>query len=65
MKNQPVLVIMSVLAALQVLVAGSATLEFVPASVSQAGGLVVAALTVGMGFYIRGKVTPVGSDDME
>lgn len=59
MKNEPVLIAMSVLAGLQILGAGAALTDVVGASVAALFALVVAAAQAGVQFYVRGKVTPV------
>ncbi|TWJ15023.1 hypothetical protein LX16_0720 [Stackebrandtia albiflava] len=59
MKREPVLIIMSVLAALQVFVGGAAFSELVSVRVAGLLALSVAALQVGMQFYVRGRVAPV------
>ena len=60
MKREPVLIVMSVLAGLQVFVGGAAFTELVSAQVAGLLALAVAALQVGFQFYVRGKVTPLG-----
>lgn len=58
-KREPVLIIMSVLAGLQVFVGGAAFSELVSLRVAGLMALAVAALQVGFQFYVRGKVTPL------
>lgn len=58
MKNEPVLVAMSVLAALQVLTAGSALANVIGPDAAALAVLVVAAAQAGIQFYVRGQVTP-------
>lgn len=58
-KREPVVVVMSVLAALQVLVGGAAFTEVVPTPWAGLATLVVAAVQVGVAFYVRGQVEPV------
>lgn len=65
MKRDPVLIIMSVLAGLQTIVASADWTELVSEPVARGGNLVVAGLTVGLAFYLRGKVTPVNTPDKE
>lgn len=62
MKNEPVLIIMSVLAALQALVASADWIDVVPEPVAKITALVVAAATVGMAYYVRGHVTPLDAN---
>jgi|GEM_PF-4706741 len=59
MKREPVLIIMSVLAGLQVFVGGAAFTELVSLRVAGLLALSVAAIQVGVQFYVRGKVTPL------
>lgn len=59
MKREPVLIVMSVLAGLQVFVGGAAFTELVSVRVAGLLALTVAALQVGFQFYVRGKVTPL------
>jgi hypothetical protein len=58
-KREPVLLVMSILAGLQLLVTTSEWGELVPSPWGKLAALVVAAGTVGMAFYVRGQVTPV------
>jgi len=58
-KREPVVVVMSVLAALQVIAGGAALGELVGPQVAGVVVLAVAALQVGLQFYVRGQVTPV------
>jgi hypothetical protein len=57
-KPGPVLVVMSTLAALQVMVAGSALTDVIGIKLAALLGLMVAAVQMGMQFYVRGQVTP-------
>lgn len=57
-KSQPVIVVMSILAGLQVLGAGSALADVVSKDVAALFALVVASAQVGMQFYVRSQVTP-------
>ncbi|MFD0558708.1 hypothetical protein FB566_4661 [Stackebrandtia endophytica] len=59
MKREPVLIIMSVLAGLQVFVGGAAFTELVSLRVAGLLALSVAAIQVGVQFYVRGQVTPL------
>lgn len=63
MKNEPVLITMSVLAGLQIIVTGSALADVIGASVAALAVLVVAGAQVAMQFYVRGKVTPTSGYD--
>jgi hypothetical protein len=54
----PVLLWMSILAALQVLSAGSALADVIPYKVAALLALTVAAAQAGVQFYVRGQVTP-------
>lgn len=56
--RNPVLVVMSTLAALQVLVAGSALADVIGVKLAGLLGLMVAAVQMGVQFYVRGQVTP-------
>lgn len=58
-KREPVVVVMSVLAGLQVLAGGAALADLIGAQWAGIFVLAVAALQVGMSFYVRGQVTPV------
>jgi len=58
-KREPVVVVMSVLAALQVLVGGAALADLIGNEWAGVFVLVVAALQIGLQFYVRGQVTPV------
>jgi hypothetical protein len=58
-KREPVVVVMSVLAALQVLAGGAALADLIGNEWAGVFVLVVAALQIGMQFYVRGQVTPV------
>lgn len=57
-KPGPVLLWMSILAALQVLTGGAALAEVIGAQVAGLAVLTVAALQTGIQFYVRGQVTP-------
>jgi hypothetical protein len=63
MKREPVLVIMSVLAGLQVFVGGAAFTELVSVRVAGLLALTVAALQVGLQFYVRGQVVPTAKGE--
>jgi hypothetical protein len=52
---------MSTLAALQVMVAGSALTDIIGAKLAGLLGLMVAAVQMGMQFYVRGVTTPTAS----
>lgn len=58
-KREPVVVVMSVLAALQVLAGGAALTELIGPQLAGVLILAVAALQVGVQFYVRGQVTPL------
>lgn len=58
-KPQPVLVIMSVLAGLQVLTAGAALADIAGQKTTALLILIVAALQTTMAFYLRGQVVPL------
>lgn len=57
-RPSPVLLWMSILAALQVLAAGSALTDVIGSEVAALFALTVAALQIGVQFYVRGQVTP-------
>lgn len=62
-KNEPVLLWMSILAALQVLFGGWSGIQLLAdnetlAAFGAVGVLAVAAAQVGVQFYVRGQVTP-------
>jgi hypothetical protein len=57
-RPSPVLLWMSILAALQVLSAGSALADVIPYKVAALLALTVAAAQAGVQFYVRGQVTP-------
>lgn len=57
--REPVVIGSSILAGLQVLVAGSALADVLDPKIASLLALVVAALTAGWGAYTRGLVTPV------
>lgn len=58
MKREPVLIVMSVLAALQILTAGAALGDVIGAQLAALLVLAVAAAQSGVQFYVRGAVTP-------
>ena len=63
-KREPVVLVMSILAALQVLFGGWAGIQILNsnetlAAVGTLGVLAVAAAQVGVQFWVRGQVTPV------
>jgi hypothetical protein len=63
-KREPVVVVMSALAALQFFFAGWSGINFVQGNptltaIGIIGNLAVAALQTGAQFYVRGQVTPV------
>lgn len=60
-KRSPVLVVMSTLAALQVLVAGSALTDVVGKQLGALLALMVASAQIGLQFYVSGQVTPAGA----
>lgn len=57
-QRDPVLVVMSTLAAMQVMVAGSALADVIGKQLAGLLTLMVAAAQVGLQFYVRGQVTP-------
>lgn len=57
-KPSPVLLWMSILAALQVLTGGAALAEVIGTQVAGLAVLTVAAMQTGVQFYVRGQVTP-------
>lgn len=57
-QRDPVLAVMSTLAAMQVMVAGSALTDVIGPRLAGLLGLMVAAAQVGLQFYVRGQVTP-------
>jgi hypothetical protein len=59
MKNEPVLITMSILAALQVAAGSLALTDLVSSSVIGIIIVCIAALQGGLQFYVRGQVTPV------
>ena len=63
-KREPVVVVMSILAGLQILFGGWAGINFLNdndtlAAIGTLGILAVAAAQVGVQFWVRGQVTPV------
>jgi hypothetical protein len=58
-KREPVVIVMSFLAALQVLAGGAALTDLIGKEWAGVFFLFVAALQVGLQFYVRGQVTPV------
>ncbi len=58
MRSEPVLIVMSILAGLQLLVTSADWLDIMPTPWGKLSALVVAAVTAGMGFYVRQRVTP-------
>jgi hypothetical protein len=57
-KSNPVLAVMSTLAALQIMVAGSVLADFIGPKLAGLLVLMVAAVQGGVQFYVRGQVTP-------
>jgi hypothetical protein len=57
-KKQPVVIVFSILAALQVLNGGLALIDTIPKDVAAIISLVIGAVTAGASFYVRGMVTP-------
>lgn len=55
---QPVLIFSAVLTALNLFVASTAFIDSVPRVVSGVGAALLAAITLGWGYYVRGQVTP-------
>ena len=58
-KSRPVLITFSVLAALQVLTGGSALADFIGKDLAGLIVLIVAAVQVGMTFYVQNQTVPV------
>jgi hypothetical protein len=58
-KPQPVLIILSAMATLQVLVGGAALTDVIGNQWAGFLGLLLAALQTGMAFYLRGQVVPL------
>lgn len=56
--SRPVAIVFSVLAALQIITAGSVLADLVGAERAAAVALVVAAAQAGMAFYVQAQVTP-------
>lgn len=65
MKKDPVLVIMSIIAGMQAVVTSADWSELVSPTVARIAEVLVIGATMGMAFYLRGKVTPdqVGKRD--
>lgn len=61
MRRNPVVLVMSILGALQVLVASVAFTDAVPAKVAGLCMAVVAAGQFGIQFWVRGQVTPLNA----
>lgn len=59
--KEPVLIVMSTLAGLQVLTAGSALADVIGVELAGLLVLIVAAAQIGIQFYVRGQVTPNSS----
>lgn len=59
MRREPVVIVMSVLAGYQVLVAGAAFGEYVGMELAALLILIGAAVQAAVQFYVRGEVTPV------
>lgn len=62
MKREPVVIAMSILAALQVLAGGAALADLIGGQAAGVFVLAVAALQTGVQFYVRGQVTPVDTE---
>lgn len=60
-RPRPVLVMASVVAGLQFVVAGGQLAELLPAPWPAVVGLVVGAITIGWGVYTHGQVTPLAA----
>lgn len=58
-KPQPVLIIMSTLAGLQVLTGGAALGDIIGVKLAGLFILIVAAIQTAMGFYLKGQVVPL------
>lgn len=59
MKSEPVLIVMSILAALQVAAGSAALTDIVSKDIVGIAIVAIAALQAGLQFYLREKVTPV------
>lgn len=60
-KSRPVLIIFSILAGLQVITAGTALADVgLPDAVAALIALIIAAVQVGMTFYVQNQVVPLG-----
>jgi hypothetical protein len=57
-KKQPVVIVFSILAALQVINGGLALVDSIDKDVAGIISLVIGAITAGASFYVRGMVTP-------
>jgi hypothetical protein len=57
-KRQPVVIVFSILAALQVLNGGLALIDSIDKDVAAIISLVIGAITAGASFYVRTMVTP-------
>ena len=58
MKKEPVVIVFSVLAALQVINGGLALIDSIDKDVAGIISLVIGAITAGASFYVRAMVTP-------
>jgi hypothetical protein len=58
LKKQPVVIVFSILAALQVINGGLALVDSIPKDIAALFSLVLGAVTAGASFYVRGMVTP-------
>lgn len=58
-KPQPVLIVMSIMAALTMAVGGLAAIQEVPRLVVTCAALAVTSVNVGMAYYLRGLVVPL------
>jgi len=57
-KKQPVVIVFSILAALQVINGGLALIDSIPKDVAGIISLVIGAITAAASFYVRAMVTP-------
>jgi hypothetical protein len=58
MKHQPVVIVFSILAGLQVINGGLALIDSIDKDVAAIISLIIGAITAGASFYVRGMVTP-------
>ncbi len=58
MKKEPVVIVFSILAALQVINGGLALVDSIPKDIAGIISLVIGAVTAGASLYVRGMVAP-------